>query len=451
MQILIRNAQIITQNARREILTGDVLLEDSRIAAVGQLDPGLSGSVDQVIEATGKTLMPGLIQTHLHLCQTLFRGQADDLELMDWLRQRIWPLEAAHDEESNYWSALLGLGELIESGTTAIVDMETVNHTESAFRALAESGIRAMSGKVMMDHGEGLPPGLLEETGTSVAQSLALLERWHGYDGGRINYAFCPRFVVSSTENLLTQVRNWSAHYDVMVHTHASENRGEIALVEAERGMRNVAYLDHIGLANERLILAHSIWLDEAERRILAARGVKVTHCPSSNLKLASGIADVPAFLADGVTVGLGADGAACSNNLDMFQEMRLAALIQKVQHGPTVMPAHTVFDLATLGGARVMRLENEIGSIEVGKRADLVLLDLNQFHAYPSNSVDPVSRLVYSASKRDVETVLINGQVVLQDRRLLTIDRAAVLRNSNAAIERVLKRASLTGKAYVN
>ncbi len=443
VKLLIQNAEIVTQNPQGQILTGDVLVEDTRIAAMGQL--GLEpGQVDKVIDATGKTLIPGLIQTHLHLTQTLFRGQADDLELMDWLRQRIWPLEAAHDEESNYWSALLGIGELIESGTTTIVDMETVSHTESAFRALSESGLRAMSGKVMMDHGDEVPPGLQEQTEASIAESVRLLERWHGHDGGRIQYTFCPRFVVSCTEQLLTRVRDLSAHYDVMVHTHASENQGEIAIVEAERGMRNVVYLDHIGLANERLILAHSIWLNEQEKQILAERGVKVTHCISSNLKLASGIADVTGLLADGVTVGLGADGAACSNNMDMFQEMRLAAFIQKIKLGPTALPARTVFEMATMGGARVMRLEHEIGSIEVGKRADLVLLDLNQLHAYPSREVDPISRLVYSASKRDVETVLINGRVVLENHQLLTLDRAAVLRNSNEAISRVMKRAGL-------
>ena len=447
MKIFIKNAEIITGNRQGQILTGDVLVEDSRIVAVGTVGEVEGQIADKVIDATGKTLIPGFVQTHLHLCQTLFRGQADDLELMDWLRRRIWPLEASHDAESVYYSALLGIGELIESGTTALVDMETVGHTESAFQALSESGIRAMSGKVMMDHGDQVPLGLQEQSVASVEQSLALLERWHGHDGGRLQYAFCPRFVVSCTEELLTRVRDLSAHYDVMVHTHASENLDEIAIVEAERGRRNVAYLDHIGLANERLILAHSIWLDDDERRILAERGVKVTHCPSSNLKLASGIADVPGLLAEGVTVGLGADGAACSNNLDMFAEMRLAAFMQKIQRqDSTAMPARAVFEMATMGGARVMRLENEIGSIETGKLADLVLLDLNQLHAYPSRQVDPISRLVYSASKRDVETVLINGRIVMENHRLLTIDRSAVLRNSNEAIERVMSRAGSSG-----
>lgn len=447
MRILIKNAQILTVNAQDEILTGDVLVEDTRIAAIG--GTGTLGEVqaDKTIDATGQTLIPGFVQTHLHLCQTLFRGQSDDLELMDWLRKRIWPLEASHDEESVYWSALLGIGELFESGTTSLVDMETVSHTESAFRALAESGIRAHSGKVMMDYGTEVPAGLFEDTEASLDASVKLLKKWHGHDGGRIQYCFCPRFVVSCTEKLLKGVRDLSGHHDVMVHTHASENRDEIGLVEAEHGMRNVVYLDHIGLANERLILAHSIWLNEQERQILAERGVKVTHCSSSNLKLASGIADVPALQAAGVAVGLGTDGAACSNVLDMFMEMRQAALVQKVMHGPTTMPAREALRMATMGGARVMRLENEIGSIETGKRADLVLLDLNQLHSFPSKGVDPVSRVVYSASKQDVQTVLVNGKIVLEDRQLLTIDRQAVLDNANEAIERLLKRSGVNEK----
>lgn len=439
MKILIKHAQIVNPNAQE--IRGDVLIEDAHIKQIGRFE---AGPVDKIINAVGKTLIPGFIQTHIHLCQTLFRGQADDLELMEWLRHRIWPLEAHHDYPSNYWSAMLGIGELIEGGTTAIVDMETVHHTQAAFDALSQSGLRALSGKVMMDHGQSVPKQLQERTEDSIAQSIELLKQWHEHDGGRIKYAFCPRFVVSCTEELLTQVRDLAIHYDTMVHTHASENQAEIGIVEAERGMRNIDYLEHIGLANERLILAHSIWLSPQEREILAKRKVKVTHCISSNLKLASGIADVPALLKAGITVGLGADGAACANNLDMFQEMRLAALVHKVQHGPTAMPAHLVFEMATLGGARVMRMENELGSIEVGKRADLCLLDLNQLHTYPSSQVDPISQIVYSACKRDVETVIINGRIVMENRQLLTLDRQAILRNSNEAISRVMWRATM-------
>ncbi|NIK68953.1 5'-deoxyadenosine deaminase [Paenibacillus sp. BK720] len=436
---LIRNAVIMTMNASDEILIGDVLVKDNKIAQIG---PNIQDiEVDRIIDARGKVLLPGFIQTHIHLCQTLFRGRADDLELIDWLRQRIWPLEAAHNEESVYYSALLGIGELIRSGTTTILDMETVNHTESAFQAILESGIRAVSGKVMMDYGTEVPLPLQEKTEQSLKESVELLEKWHGAAGGRIEYAFCPRFVVSCTEELLVGVRDLSAQYGVKVHTHASENREEISIVEAERGMRNVIYLDHIGLARPNLILAHSIWLDEKEKRIIKERGVKVTHCPGSNLKLASGVAQVPELLREGIDIGIGADGAPCNNNLDMFQEMRLTAFIQKVKHGPTVMNAKTVLRMATMGGAHVLGLEDKIGSIEVGKLADLQLLDLEDFHVYPSFDADWYSRVVYAATRGDVDTVMIDGQIVMEGRIMKTVDKPLVLREADRTLKELLAR----------
>ncbi|MCA0754164.1 5'-deoxyadenosine deaminase [Paenibacillus sp. N4] len=437
--LLIRNAVVMTMNAEDEIFTGDVFIEGNRISQMGDKLEGLQA--DRIIDAGGKVLLPGFVQTHIHLCQTLFRGRADDLSLIDWLKERIWPFEAAHSEDSVYYSALLGIGELIRSGTTAILDMETVHYTESAFQAIKESGIRALSGKVMMDHGTEVPPALQEKTDRSLQESVDLLEKWHGAEGGRIQYAFCPRFVVSCTEELLTGVRDLSAKYGVMVHTHASENLSEIEMVEAERGMRNVVYLDHIGLAKPNLILAHSIWLDDEEKRIIRERGVKVTHCPGSNLKLASGIAEVPLLLEQGVAVGLGADGAPCNNNLDMFQEMRLTAYIQKVKHGPTVMNARTVLRLATIGGAKVLGLEDRIGSIEIGKLADLQLLDLEDFHVYPSFDADWYSRVVYAATRGDVDTVMIDGQIVMEGKIVKTVNKTVVLKEADRSLRKLIAR----------
>ncbi|MFC5471960.1 5'-deoxyadenosine deaminase [Cohnella suwonensis] len=438
---LIRGAVIMTMNANNDIVKGDVLIEGNAIKAVGDIEAEIAEKADVVIEAEGKVLLPGFVQTHIHLCQTLFRGRADDLALIDWLRRKIWPLEAAHDEESVYYSAMLGLGELIRSGTTTILDMETVHHTDAAFRAIEQSGMRALSGKVMMDHGTEVPLPLQERTEDSLQQSVDLLERWHGAANGRIQYAFCPRFVVSCTEELLVGVRDLSEQYKVKVHTHASENKDEIALVEAERGMRNVVYLDHIGLAKPNLILAHSIWLNDEEKRIIRDRSVKVTHCPGSNLKLASGVAQVPELLREGIKVGIGADGAPCNNNLDMFQEMRLTAFMQKIKHGPTEMDARTVLRMATMGGAEVLGMEREIGSVEAGKLADLQLLDLEDFHVYPSYDADWFSRVVYAATRGDVDTVLIDGEIVMQGKIVRTIDRRTVLAESDSTLRRLLER----------
>ncbi|RUS46417.1 5'-deoxyadenosine deaminase [Cohnella sp. AR92] len=438
---LIRNAIIMTMNENNDIFTGDLLIEGNRIAGIGDNLGAEAAEGGEIIEAGGKVLLPGFVQTHIHLCQTLFRGRADDLALIDWLRERIWPLEAAHSEDSIYYSALLGIGELIRSGTTTILDMETVHYTDAAFRAIESSGLRAISGKVMMDHGTEVPLPLQEKTDRSLQESVDLLTKWNGAANGRIHYAFCPRFVVSCTEELLVGVRDLSAQYGVRVHTHASENRDEIAIVEAERGMRNVVYLDHIGLAKPNLILAHSIWLDEEEKRIIKERGVKITHCPGSNMKLASGMAEIPDLLGRGIPVGIGADGAPCNNNLDMYQEMRLTAFIQKVQHGPTVMDARKVLRMATIGGAEVLGLEKEIGSIEVGKLADLQLLDLEDFHVYPSYDADLFSRVVYAATRGDVDTVLIDGQVVMSGKQVRTIDRGVVLREADKSLKSLLAR----------
>lgn len=439
MRRLIRGGTVVTMGPAGELAGCDLLIEQDRIAAIGDLSGTPSETVDEVIDATGKVVMPGLIQTHTHLCQTLFRGQADDLELLDWLQQRILPLEAAHDPETVYYSALLGIGELLRGGTTAIVNMETVHHTESSFHALAETGIRAISGKVMIDCGPEVPGPLMEATDRSLEESVRLMERWHGHDGGRIRYGFAPRFVVTCSERLLREVAALAERNDVHIHTHASENRAEIAYVEADRGMRNVLYLDHVGLVHDRVVLAHCIHLDDREIGVLADRSVHVAHCPSSNLKLASGIAPVPALRQRGVNVTLGADGAACNNNLDGFLEMRLAALIQKPVHGPRAMPARTVLEMATIAGARAMGLEQETGSLEVGKKADLILVDLNGLHTWPEG--DLISRLVYSARAGDVVLTMVDGKILMRNGELLTMDADRVRRGAQASITRLMQR----------
>ena len=436
MKTLFKGPTIVTMNSDAAVFKGNVLVENNRIAYIGSNEP----TADRVIFGEGKLLIPGLIQTHVHLSQTLFRGQADDLELLDWLKKRIWPLEGAHDEESLYQSALLGISELLLGGTTTLVDMQTVHHTDAAIHAIAESGIRATTGKVMMDHGEEVPGTLIQSTNDAIQESVDLLEKWHGKENGRIQYAFTPRFVVSCTEDLLKEVVKLSSKYGVRVHTHASENKGEIEIVERERGMRNVLYLDHIGMAAPNLILTHCIWLNDQEMEILQKRDVKVAHCPTCNIKLASGIAPIPEMLKRGITVSLGADGAPCNNNLDIFQEMKMAALIQKPLHGPTVMPAREVFKLATLGGARAMGLENDIGSIEVGKKADLVLISLDEPHVNPVDGVDPYSLLVYSVRSSDVCLTMVDGKILMENRELKTIDKDAVVKKSNISRVRLDK-----------
>ncbi len=438
--ILIKNALIVTMNSNREVFEGNLLVENDRIKTLGKEDY----PADIIIDGKGQVIIPGLIQSHIHLCQALFRGQADDLELLDWLKTRIWPLEGAHDPESLYYSALLGIGELFRSGSTAIIDMESVNHTEVAFEAIVKTGLRALSGKCMMDWGEGVPESLLEKTEDSLGKSIDLLEKWHGQGEGRLSYAFAPRFAISCSEDLLKQVGELARKYQVKIHTHASENRGEIMLVEKERGMRNIVYFDHLGLANEDLILAHCIWLDDQEMDIIKHNKVKVAHCPSSNLKLGSGIAKIPEMIDRGIEVSIGADGAPCNNNLDQFIEMRTAALIQKPIYGPTAMPAETVFEAATLGGAKAMGLATEIGSLESGKKADLAMVNLRKLHCTPFVGSNIYAQLVYQAKGSDVSLTMVDGKIVYENGELKTIDEKDVIAKTNKLIKHVYERAGL-------
>jgi 5-methylthioadenosine/S-adenosylhomocysteine deaminase len=303
-------------NDALEVIEGDVSIANGRIVSVGRADdvPGA-----RVINAAGNYLLPGFIQTHIHLCQTLFRGYADDLPLLDWLKQRIWPMEAAHTPKSLQASARLAAAELLLGGTTAVLTMETVHDTDAVFEALEPIGLRAVIGKCMMDSDDAVPARLLEETRSSLDESLAIAARWHGRANGRLRAALAPRFAVSCSRELLEAVARESHARGLLVHTHASENRDEIALVRSRTGMQNVEYFDALGLASPRLCLAHCVWVDETEQERLREHDVKVSHCPGSNLKLGSGLAPVVGMRARGISVSLGADGAACNNHLDMF------------------------------------------------------------------------------------------------------------------------------------
>src|SRR6185436_2853015 len=267
-----------------------------------------------------------------------------------------------------------------------------------------------------------------------IDESTALLEKWHGKANGRIRYCFAPRFAVSCTRELLEKVAQLARARGVMIHTHASENTTECAMVEQETGLRNITYLDSLGLTGRHVALAHCVHLSDEEIEILKTTQTNVAHCPSSNLKLGSGIAPIVKLLEQGVSVSLGADGAACNNRLDMFTEMRTAALLQKALHGPEVVPASRALRLATIDGARAMGLEAEIGSLEVGKRADVAVVRLDRLHATPVTDV--VSSLIYSAGPDDVDTVVIDGELLMRERRLLRVNEREILEDAKVQRE---------------
>lgn len=440
--MLLRGGRVVTMDAGRRILDADLALDGGRIVSLVERSGKTPSPKGAVLDCTGLVILPGLIQAHMHLCQTLFRGLADDLPLEDWLAKRIWPLEAAHTEETLYWSAMLGGAELLQGGTTAILDMETVRHTGAAFQALETLGLRATAGKCLMDS-HANPPSLREPTDVALQEAADLCARWHGAAEGRLRWCYAPRFAPSCTGPLLRAVSDLAAKDGTVIHTHAAETPVELELVKRETGGDEIAYLDSVGISGPRATLAHCVWASPEGIQRLARQHTNIAHCPSSNLKLGSGIAPIPEMLAAGCRVGLGADGAPCNNRLDVFEEMRLAALIQKPRLGPDALPAPRVLELATLGGAMALGLEGEIGSIEPGKRADLTIVDLGGSHAQPEDA-DLVSRLVYSARASDVRHVMVDGRLVVRNGELRTANIEEIHRAANASARRLRRAVGL-------
>ncbi len=439
--LLLRTAAVITMDGTRRIIPdGTVVVRGNRIEHVG---PALAGFDGEVVDARNLVAIPGFVQTHIHLCQTLFRGLADDLQLLDWLQLRIFPYEYAHSAQSMRASAMLGLAELIRSGTTTIMDMGSIHHEEEVVRAIGETGMRAFAGKAMMDVNE-LYPLLRESTKDAVGSTRRQAEQWHNSYDGRIKYAVAPRFVLSCSDTLLKEAHEMASAFPGMLfHTHASENKRELEAVRARCGMDNIEFFEKLDILRSNTCLAHCIWLNDREMNLLAERRAPVLHCPSSNLKLGSGIAQVPAMLAKGITVSLGADGAPCNNTLDMFHEMRLAALLQKPIHGPTALPAKTVFELATLGGAQALGLHNDIGSIQAGKKADIVLLDLQKCWTPALNepSDNLYSSVVYSCTPENVHDVMVDGRWLYRNGDHATLDEGEVHSNGVKELRDLLGR----------
>jgi cytosine/adenosine deaminase-related metal-dependent hydrolase len=455
VQTLVRGGTLVTCDDLDRVVSGDLLVGGGAIVAVGKDVAQQMRAPLRVVDARGCAVIPGFVQAHVHLCQVLFRGMADDMPLLEWLKTRIWPLEAAHDERSLSASADLGLAEMIAAGTTTILDMGTVHGHDAVMEACVRSGIRAISGKTMMDVGDGVPAKLRETTRRSLDESERLAKTWGGASGaspasaasaasakgeGRVGYAYAPRFILSCSEPLVRGAVERAKADGSLVHTHAAEHPGEREAVRQALGDDDVAVLRRWGVAGPKAILAHGVQLTDDEARVLARDGTRVVHCPSANLKLGSGIARVAELDALGVKLALGADGAPCNNNLDPWVELRHAALLAKVRTGVTSLPAKRAFRLATIDGARALSLGDVTGSLEAGKRADFAVVNLGDLHAEPGGDV--FSRLVYACTSRDVRHVFVDGVEMVRNGGLTRFDREEVVATARAQTKKVWARA---------
>lgn len=386
--------------------------------------PGQEGA--RVLDGRGKLCLPGLVNAHCHAAMTLLRGYADDMRLMPWLTEKIWPLEARLTGEDVYWGTLLACAEMLRAGITAFADMYFF--MDEAARACADAGIRASLSVGMIAAGEG--GGVAPDAWDKLERAAEFCRRWEGAAGGRITTMLGPHAPYTCPPDFLRRVVEMAGELDVAIHIHLSETEGEVRRCRQEHGCSPVQLMEAVGLFSRPVLAAHCVHVDEADLSVLARMRGGVAHNPLSNMKLASGVAPVAAMLAAGVPVALGTDGAASTNALGLFEEMRACSLLQKVTTGdPTAMPAREVLELATVGGARALGLEGRVGLLAPGYAADLVLLRLDEPRLTPLH--DPWSLAVYSAQDGDVDTVLVDGRVVVEGGRLLTVDEEEVRREA--------------------
>jgi 5-methylthioadenosine/S-adenosylhomocysteine deaminase len=434
VDLLVLGGTIVTMDGTRRVIDdGGIAVAGGRIVAIGPRDEIQRGfTARKKILAFGKVLTPGLINGHTHVPMVLFRGLADDLDLQEWLTKYIFPAEAKNvTEEFVRIGARLGLAEMIRGGTTTYCDMY---YFEDAIAdETAKAGVRGVLGETIID----FPVADNKTNAEGMAYVERFVSRWKGHD--LIVPAIAPHAPYTVSEAHLRAVRAFSDRTGAPIVTHISETKRELDDSVKAKGASPVAYLDRIGFLNNRVIAAHVVWPQGTDISILKRRGVGVVHNPQSNMKLASGVAPVPKMMAEGVFVGLGTDGAASNNDLNMWEEMDTVAKLHKVFSGdPKVISAQQAFELATVGGAQALHLDKEIGSLEVGKRADILIIDRDTLNQIPLYNI--YSDLVYATKASDVQTVIINGRVVMSNRRLLTLNETTIKSEARALRDKIIK-----------
>ncbi len=447
---------LITMDTHRRIITdGGILIEGSRISKIGKSsEVKRESSAEFEIDAKGMVILPGLIDVHVHLAQAMLRGCADDTSLIDWLQKFVWPLQGNYDEHDGKASAELCMLEMIKSGTTTF--LETHVHRRYGFDGIAKSvessGMRGILAKTVMSlpsYGSQqniMHPGMIEDGETCLREVEEYFKRWNGKADGRIKVWYGARSLGGCTPELYRKIAEGAKRLGTGVTMHLDEVPQDAEYTRREFNKLPAEFMDEVGLTGPNVVYAHGVWLTEPEWKILAEKGATVAHCPSSNMKLASGIAKVPEMIKSGVNVGLGCDGGPSNNSYDMIREMKLASLAQKARLlNPLVMDAETVLELATINGARALGVDKEIGSLEVAKKADLTLVSLRQPHLVPAHN--PVSHLVYAASGSDVDTVIIDGRIIMKNRQVLTLDEEKIIQEANERGTRLLARAGVTIK----
>lgn len=414
-------ASYIISSSNKVYENSYLILNDDTIEQITQNLP-LNENNYEFYDYTGHVIMPGLIDSHIHSYQVANRGKNVKKSLLDWLNTHILPWESNLTPEKAYISALLSYTEIIESGTTTIADFTSVNHTEEAFRVARKLGLRAFIGKTMMNINS--PENLQQSTTEAINDSIKLIEKWHGKENGRLNFALTPRFDLTCDNELFKETLKISQDYNVLMQTHTQETKGELEFEEKHYGKHAIAHLDELGVLNENYILAHCVYMDENDLNILKKTKASVVHNPGSNMLLNSGIAPIPLMLKQGINVSLGSDVVAY-HNFNLFEQARLTYNMHILNEGFASLSPKDVFDMATINGAKSLHIEDKTGTLESGKKADMIILKLDTHH-YPINDI--IDNIILTANKNDVVASLVDGNFIYKDKKIVNFDKSELI-----------------------
>ncbi|HJH06115.1 MAG TPA: amidohydrolase [Fusobacterium ulcerans] len=442
-QILIKNGYVISMNKNREIFkNGSVLIEDDKIKAVGKVEHSLVNADAEIYDAQGKIILPGLVNTHVHLSQQLGRGVADDVVLLTWLRERVWPYESSFNYEDSLISSTACCVELIKTGVTTFLEAGG-QYVDAMAEAVEKCGLRACLSKSTMDEGEGLPKAWQKTTQEELDFQEELFKKYNDTADGRIKIWFGLRTIFNNSDELIKGTKTLADKYNTGIHMHVLEVKEEMDYTRATRGETTVEHMNRLGALGPNLVAAHTVWLTEREIDLFRLYDVKVSHNPGAAMKVVLGFAKIPEMLEKGIAVSIGTDGAPSNNRMDMMRDMYLTSLIHKGRTlNPKTVSAEQVLEMATINGARCALMEKEIGSLEVGKKADLIILNPDTIHSLPV--IDPVANIVYAMSSENVESNMCNGKWLMKNREILFLDEKDLLEKVKIQNKKVMDKAGI-------
>ncbi|WP_042275093.1 amidohydrolase [[Clostridium] dakarense] len=442
-QLLIKNAYLITMNDERDVYeNGNILIEDNIIKAVGKFDNSIVDKNAEIYDANGKILMPGLINTHVHLSQQLGRGIADDVDLLTWLRDRVWPYESSFDYNDSLISSTACCIELIRSGVTTFLESGG-QYVDAMVEAVDKTGIRACLAKSVMDQGEGLPEAWQKTCEEELKTQIDLFEKYNNTSNERVKIWFALRTIFNNSDELIVKTKELADKYNTGIHMHIAEIADEVDFAKTRNGLPTVEHLNSLGALGPNLLAVHTVWLTNREIDLFRLNNVKVSHNPAAAMKVVLGFASIPEMLDKGIPVSIGTDGAPSNNRMDMMRDMYLTSLIHKGRTlNPTVVNAEKILEMATINGAKCALLNKEIGSLEVGKKADMIILNPNTIHSLPMHN--PIGNIVYAMSSENIESTICDGKWLMKEKKILVLDESKLLEKIKEQAKKIREKSNI-------